>query len=240
MNNELRQVYRRRAGAAFLAGAFALGGAGVAYGDCEPGVLTITAINPNPVYVDAFPATDVALSASVSLTGGGFNFNSLQPITVTFDGDTVDSEVVSDAPHTSGIVNFSVDIPAPGDYVVVITGEREQGVNHDYYCDTAQVTSAVGVISAEWKAPPALANEYINDTPNYRNTASGGVRGCIISQIAHHHAKEDKYGPKGGDGDLWPGVGYDLTTIQMDVDDYYVSCRVEEIQSQGRGRGNGR
>jgi hypothetical protein len=238
MNNELRQVYRRRAGAAFMAGAFALGGAGVAYGDCDTGNLTITAINPNPVYVDAFPATDVALSATLVASGSGFNFQSLAPITVTFDGQPVTSDLVINEPPdgVNAVVNFSVDIPAPGDYVVVVTGERG---NTDY-CDTAQVASAVGTISAEWKAPPALANEYINDTPNYRNTASGGVRGCIISQIAHHHAKEDKYGPKGGDGDLWPGVGYDLATIQMDVDDYYVSCRNEEIQSQGNGRGRGR
>jgi hypothetical protein len=70
------------------------------------------------------------------------------------------------------------------------------------YRDTAQMASAIGTISMEWKAPPAFANEYINDTQNYRDNASGGVRGCIISQIAHHHAKEEKYGPKGGDGDL--------------------------------------
>jgi hypothetical protein len=73
-------------------------------------------------------------------------------------------------------------------------------------------------VEVEFKAPPAIANEYINDF--YRHLAPKN-RGCVVSKIAQNHAKEVKYGPKGGDAELWPGTGYDVVLIKAHVDYYF-------------------
>jgi len=88
-------------------------------------------------------------------------------------------------------------------------------------CETAQFV-VLEFLAVEFKAPPALANEYINSDPYY-SSMSGKRRGCVISQVANNHAKESKYGPKGGDGAAYPGVGYDLPAIRADVDAYFGS-----------------
>jgi hypothetical protein len=180
---------------------------------CDDGKLTITAINPNPIYVTAFPAT-VPVVATLSFDGPGINFNSLKPFIVNFNGNNVSS--TEDA--SASTVSFDAYVTGPANYPLIITGKRGQ----DDYCDATSVEAFMSV-AVEWKAPPALANEYINSNETYKAYAAR-VRGCVIKQIAENHAKDEKYGPKGGDGTEWPGVGYDLDLIETDTANYFGIC----------------
>lgn len=206
---------------ASLLAAGMLTGSGAALADeplaCDTGNLTITAINPNPIYVTAFPAT-VPVVASLEASGSGFNFNSLAPIVVNFNSAVVASNLTVGDPNTTASVSFNASVSGPGNYPLIITGTRG-GTD---YCDAESIDAFMSV-AVEWKAPPALANGIINSDATLKAYAAR-VRGCVIRQIAENHAKDEKYGPKGGDGDEYPDVGYDLDLIEADTHNYFGIC----------------
>jgi hypothetical protein len=75
-------------------------------------------------------------------------------------------------------------------------------------------TVLVGVVSASYPAPPAIANAYINST-NLKSSAPK-VRGCVLNQIAAKHANGQQYGAA-------PGP-YNEAAIQADVVTFWPSC----------------
>ncbi len=99
--------------------------------------------------------------------------------------------------HDTSTQQASLTVPwtvgGVGDYTIVLTAtyRGETGV------DTEVVT--VAQLSAEFPAPPSVANAYINSGADGLKL-SGKQRGCVISKIAERHAKESPYyyGPKGG------------------------------------------
>lgn len=111
---------------------------------------------------------------------------------------------VADPGNASATAPWTV--PAPGTYTVVVS-VRHQGLTGE---DEEEVM--VSQLTAEYPAPPAVANAYIN--ANLKGT--GKVRGCVISQIAENHAKDSRYGPKGGP--------YDEDMIHSDVLHYWAQC----------------
>jgi hypothetical protein len=72
----------------------------------------------------------------------------------------------------------------------------------------------VAQLSAEYPAPPAVANAYINSKP--RNWVTSTQRGCIIKVIAEQHGQYSAFGPKGGP--------YNVPLIQATVDSVASSC----------------
>jgi hypothetical protein len=112
---------------------------------------------------------------------------------------------VADSDHSSATAPWSV--PAPGTYTIAVSIKHQNDVGED------EEEVIISQLSAEHPAPPAVANAYIN-----ANLKSGAakVRGCVISRIAENHAKDSKYGPKGGP--------YDEGFIQSDVLSYWPVC----------------
>ena len=76
-----------------------------------------------------------------------------------------------------------------------------------------EVEVTVVLVNAEYPAPPAIANAYINQT--YKSVAPKR-RGCVISQIAEYHAKDQRYNA--------PPGPYDVPLVQADVDTLISSC----------------
>jgi hypothetical protein len=205
MRNELRRQWLL--GAVLSAAAAALPAQADA---CVTGTIEVVGVNPNPVYVTNF-ASPFELVVSMEASGSGMNFNSLAPIRLWFNEAEVhafDFEV-SGIDNQSAEATFSASVPGPGDYTLSVVGKR--GATD--YCDEEEV-SAIQLVAVEFKAPPALANEYINA---HYSRLNGKRRGCVVSAIAQNHAKLSLYGPKGGDAALGP-YGYELWKIQQDVD----------------------
>lgn len=86
-------------------------------------------------------------------------------------------------------------------------------VRHRGQVELEDVEVTVVLVSAEYPAPPAIANAYINQT--YRSVAPKR-RGCVISQIAEYHAKEQRYNAA-------PGP-YNEQQVWTDVDTLIGSC----------------
>lgn len=76
-----------------------------------------------------------------------------------------------------------------------------------------EVEVMVVLVNAEYPAPPAIANAYINQ--NYKGVAPKR-RGCVVSQIAQYHAKDQRYNPA-------PGP-YDGAAVRNDVDALIAYC----------------
>jgi hypothetical protein len=112
---------------------------------------------------------------------------------------------VADSDHASATAPWSV--PAPGAYTIAVS------IRHQSATGEAEEEVIISQLNAEHPAPPAVANAYIN-----ANLKSGAakVRGCVISKIAENHAKDSKYGPKGGP--------YDEGLIESDVVYYWPTC----------------
>ena len=70
-------------------------------------------------------------------------------------------------------------------------------------------------VSVEYPAPPAVANAYLNATYT-KQQLNAKRRGCIVSQIADNHAKDSKYGPKGGP--------HNTDEIEDDAEYYFLNC----------------
>lgn len=113
---------------------------------------------------------------------------------------------------TSADVTVPWTINAAGSYTIsarIIHQGNQEGEDEE--------TVTVQLIVAEYPAPPAVANAYINSLPSAsRKQFISGVRGCVISAIAEAHAKDEKYGPKGGP--------YDEAQIQVDVQALSPTC----------------
>lgn len=168
-------------------------------------------------YVDQFPsAVNVTLNLSVYNPSGGCVTNGIKALTVAAQHtDDPDSTLI----HTSASnpinnasqlcpapYSFVWNVPKPGSYSLVVTA------THGNDDGTENAVVEFLALAVEHPAPPAVANTYINATPIYKST-SGKKRGCVISKIAENHAKESKYGDKGGP--------YDLSSIKADVDELY-------------------
>lgn len=113
---------------------------------------------------------------------------------------------VVSATGTRGDVVVPWTITQAGEYVIFVKA-RHQSVD-----GSDSETIDVQLLSAEYPAPPAVANAYIKS----QKSAVGWTakqRGCVISLIAQHHGQGEKYGPK-------PGP-YDQEAIEDDVDLYF-------------------
>jgi hypothetical protein len=98
-----------------------------------------------------------------------------------------------------------------------VTGVPGASVN----CDDADVdTAAIELVAVEFRAPPAIASQYINEQHGRLNRER---RVCVISRIAEHHAKQSLYGPLGGDPEYGP-YGYDYYQIVSDVEFLLKTC----------------
>jgi hypothetical protein len=72
-------------------------------------------------------------------------------------------------------------------------------------------------VSVEERAPPAVANAYLNSFGGaIKRQLTGGVRGCIIKEIAYEHAHNSKYGDRGGP--------YSHAMIIADVQEFSADC----------------
>jgi hypothetical protein len=112
---------------------------------------------------------------------------------------------VSDSDHASATAPWTV--PSPGTYTLAVSIKHQNAEGED------EEEVIISQLNAEFPAPPAVANSYINAN---LKSGSAKVRGCVISKIADHHAKDSKYGPKGGP--------YDEALIQSDVVAYWGTC----------------
>lgn len=73
----------------------------------------------------------------------------------------------------------------------------------------------VARLSAEYPAPPAVANAYINAGAGGLQL-TGKQRGCVISKIAEQHGKFQYYGAKDGP--------YDTPLIHSAVGNFATVC----------------
>ncbi|WP_375055752.1 hypothetical protein [Zobellella sp. DQSA1] len=190
-------------------------------------------VSPGTIYVTGSGPWSEDLLLTVDLIDNIPSYNSLD---VKFDGDLAYSgekapghNICTNQTGGTGtcsvggaenevVIAYTATFEALGSYSVEVSAEKS-GPND--VCETAYL-SVVEFLSVEFKAPPAIANEYINA---HYSDLSGKRRGCVISKIASHHAKESKYGAKGGDAELYPETGYDVGAIYDDVDYYFItSC----------------
>jgi len=112
---------------------------------------------------------------------------------------------------SSGIATVSVSwtISGPGTYMVEVSLKHQSAVGDD------AETVVFNLIAAEYPAPPAIANAYINANARAKK-ASPTVRGCVIAQIAQNHGQTQKYDPA-------PGP-YNDDLVQSDVRTYWSGC----------------
>jgi len=117
----------------------------------------------------------------------------------SFTACTLDSE-------TQARVGLNWTVPAPGSYSFVVSLKHQSATGDDE--EIVQFLT----LTAEYPAPPAVANAYMNAN----NPPKSKVRGCVISAIAELHAKDSAYGPKGGP--------YNEAVIRTDVDAFRALC----------------
>ncbi|MDT4840645.1 hypothetical protein FQZ97_744730 [compost metagenome] len=179
---------------------------------------TIQIVEPNGTqYVAGFPAlVNVGLTMSMYNPRGNCMTNAINTLSVdaqhsddsepTTIHTSLQNPVNNDPVICPAPYNFQWSVPKPGSYNLVVTAAHG---NDD---GTTSTVVEFLMLAVEYPAPPAVANAYINGTPDYKS-ASGKKRGCVISKIAENHAKDSKYGPKGGP--------YNEPAITADVNDYY-------------------
>jgi hypothetical protein len=99
-------------------------------------------------------------------------------------------------------------IPAPGTYLIAVTvknrGDEGEGTG----------TLNVNLLSVEYPAPPAIANQYINEVSALKSAAPK-IRGCVLNEIAREHGQNQKYGPA-------PGP-YNNLLVKQDVKVFWTS-----------------
>lgn len=144
---------------------------------------------------------------STSITGNlnAYAENTNQCTTaVTTDGKSCTSDG-----SAVGTITVPWTVSAIGTYTITVVARYRNDVGQD----TEQVTVANS--TAEYPAPPAVANAYIN-TSTWRTYLTGKQRGCVISKIAEQHGKFSAYGPKGGP--------YSASAIEQAVGSFAGSC----------------
>jgi hypothetical protein len=117
----------------------------------------------------------------------------------------------TNGPEPGDFAELSVPwVPAGvGSYTIVASVKHTNDIGED------EETVMVAMLSAEYPAPPAEANWFLDG--NYtKRELSGRVRGCIIQQIAHKHAAGE-YGPRGGP--------YSIPDIHVDAAAFYDACK---------------
>ena len=113
---------------------------------------------------------------------------------------------LGDVYHATVTVPWTVS--SPGSYVLSISLKSTGDTGTD------SETVNVQVVSLEYPAPPAIANEYINTTDLKK--AAPKIRGCVLNVIAHNHGQDHKYGPA-------PGP-YNNPLVREDVRTLWPSC----------------
>lgn len=180
------------------------------------------------LFLGSFPTT-VPVNYTVTMNGGSelknlVNLNVLVNGVSLYGSDTglnafgngnVCTGAVATSPNTCSTTdayNAALSVPwtvnAVGPYTILVTA-KYRGVD-----GTDQETVTVAQMSAEYPAPPAVANAYLKNHPTLR--LSGKQHGCLISKIAEQHAHYSAYGPKGGP--------YATGAIQAAVDSFASSC----------------
>lgn len=90
--------------------------------------------------------------------------------------------------------NASVSVPwtvtQPGSYTIAVSAKIQNAEGED------EEVVLVALATAEYPAPPAVANAFIKANPTV--LTSKKQHGCVISKIADEHAKYETFGPKGG------------------------------------------
>lgn len=192
--------------------------------------ITSPTASSGPVFFGTFPA--VVNIAYIVQMNGGIELKSLVDLDVTVNGTSLYGGpqdgfsnaagsanqcqgVVATAPHSCNALdafNASLtarwEVPAVGEYTIVVSGKHKSATGEDI--EVVQVAQ----LSAEYPAPPAVANAYINTKP--RSWLTSTQRGCIIKQIAEQHGQYAAYGPKGGP--------YNVALIQAAVESYASGC----------------
>lgn len=153
-------------------------------------------------------------SASILLNAGGDPVLSVNPFTNddACSAELIDASTSCSTDEDGGITgegkNANVVVPwtpeAVGPYTIVVSARHTSETGEDVE------TVEVALLNAEYPAPPAEANRFLNASPDVvKRFLNSGVRGCIISWIAEQHAKLEAYGPKGGP--------YDIELIESDA-----------------------
>jgi hypothetical protein len=134
---------------------------------------------------------DVSVN-NITLINGG------QPLGNPFNVAGLCVSALTTAPNTcvnasayEATVGVPWIIPAPGTYSLLVSAKYRSAEGTD------EETILVAQATAEYPAPPAVANAYINGDP-YLRALSGKKRGCVIAKVAEQHAQFSAYGPKGG------------------------------------------
>lgn len=202
---------------------------------CSEGDPPKVTVEPSPIYVSGEPPWSQALTITINLID---NVPAYDTLSVEFDGNLAFSGAKASGGNTicsnktggpgtcaSGatdnqvVISYTANFSDTGSYPIEVIAEKS-GPND--VCETADFVVLMELVGVEFKAPPAIANEFINNDPWY-SVLAPKRRGCVISKIAQNHAKISKYGPKGGDGTEYPGTGYDVEKIEFDVIDYFSS-----------------
>lgn len=192
--------------------------------------ITSPTANAGPIFFGTFPAV-VNVAYAVQMNGG-IELKDLTNLNVTVNGvslyggpqDAFSNAsgfanqcqgVVAAAPHSCNALDaFNANLSARwsvlavGEYTIVVSGKHKSQTGEDM--EVIQVAQ----LSAEYPAPPAVANAYINTKP--RSWLTSTQRGCVIKQVAEQHGQYAAYGPKGGP--------YNASLIQAAVESFASGC----------------
>lgn len=191
----------------------------------SPPTLNITSPT-GTVYSAVFPYTQ-PVATQITMTSGalgnltGFNVK-IDDISITGNLNPYDQQNNS---CTNAVLTNGISCTSNGSTVGTITvpwtvstiGTYTITVVARYTSQEGQDTEEVTVANstAEYPAPPAVANAYINSS-TWRTYLTGKQRGCVISKIAEQHGKFSAYGPKGGP--------YSDSAIQQAVGTFASAC----------------
>jgi hypothetical protein len=119
------------------------------------------------------------------------------PIGNPFTAANACATVLTTSPNSCSTIdsdNASVTVPwtvtQPGSYTIAVSAKIQNAEGED------EEVVLVALATAEYPAPPAVANAFIKANPGV--LASKKQHGCVISKIADEHAKYETFGPKGG------------------------------------------
>jgi len=209
----------------------------VVHGDATAPTVTITSPTTGTTIYGSFPYL-LPLTFQITHEDQG-DLNSIKSLTITAQkaGDPTPTTILDGvkpfagnntcaSPVPAGIVSCAVSpdgmtgtlgvnwlVPSAGTYTFVVSASHGNADGSD----TIEVIFDLQTVSVEYPAPPAIANAYINGlSSTLRKQFTAGVRGCVISQIAELHGKQEYYGDK-------PGP-YNVAKVQADVKTFSQGC----------------
>lgn len=119
------------------------------------------------------------------------------PVGNPFDSSNACTSALTTLPNTclasdsdNAVVSVPWTVTAVGQYTITVSAKIHNAEGED------EEVVMVALASAEYPAPPAVANAYIKANPSV--LLSKKQHGCVISKIADEHAKYEAFGPKGG------------------------------------------